>query len=59
LPASRFSARACWWLAAEVAEVAEQAEGLLAAGGCGRVVVGLSLHRGELEENVGLLEAVA
>ena len=35
-----------------------QAEGLLAAGGCGPVVVSQPLHRGELGENLRLLVAV-
>jgi hypothetical protein len=46
-------------IAGELAHVAEQVEGLLAAGGCGPVVVGQPMHRGELGENLRLLVAVA
>jgi hypothetical protein len=46
-------------LAEPVAGVAVQVEGPLVAGGCGRVVPGQPVHRGELGENRGLQIAVA
>src|SRR5215472_16894411 len=45
-------------LAEQVAEAAEQFEGLLVAGGGGRVVPGLLLHQAEVVEGLGLAEPV-
>ena len=45
-------------LAEPVAEVTEQRQGLLVAGGGGRVVPGLLLHEAEVVEGVGLAEPV-
>ena len=50
----RAEAVECLGLAEPVAEVSEQGQGLLVAGGGGRVVPGLLLHDAEIVEGAGL-----
>jgi len=49
----------CLRLAEPVAEVTEQGQGLLVAGGCGRVVTGFLLYEAKVVEGQGLAEHVA
>src|SRR5262245_42535812 len=49
----------CLRLAEPVAEVTEQGQGLLVAGGCGRVVPGFLLYEAKVVEGQGLAEHVA